>query len=108
MHVPLQIAFHGVDHSDAVESSIRTAVGKLEKLDGRITGCRVAVEGRNHEAETHRAALRIRIGITVPGSELVVTEEPEEGRRTDIAGAVRRAFASMERQLLQHRDRKHK
>ena len=108
MHVPLRIAFHGVDHSDAVETSIRTAVGKLEKIDGRITGCRVAVEGRNHEAETHRAALRIRIDVTVPGSELVVTEEPEEGRRNDISGAIRRAFACMERQLLQLRDRKHK
>jgi len=108
MNVPLQIAFHGVDHSDAVEDSIRTAVGKLEKLNGRITGCRVAVEGRNHEAETRRVALRIRVDVTVPGSQLVVTEEPEEGRRHDVQGAIRRAFAAMERQLQEHRDRKHK
>lgn len=108
MRVPLKIAFHGVDHSDAVEESIRTAVGKLEKINGSITGCRVAVEGRNHEAETHRVALRIKVDVTVPGSELVATEEPPDGRRHDMQGAIRRAFASMERQLQQHRDRKHK
>jgi ribosome-associated translation inhibitor RaiA len=108
MHIPLQIAFHGIDHSDAVETSIRTAVGKLEKINGSITSCRVAVEGRNHEAETRRVALRIRVDVTVPGTELVVTEEPEDGRRHDVQGAIRKAFATMERQLQERRDRKHK
>ncbi len=106
MQVPLQIAFHGVDHSDAVEESIRTAVGKLEKINGSIMGCRVAVEGRNHEPETRRAALRIKVDVTVPGFELVATEEPRDGRPHDMQGAIRKAFSNMERQLREHRDRK--
>lgn len=108
MDVPLRIAFHGIDHSDAVETSIRTAVDKLEKLNGGITGCRVAVESRNHAAETHRPSVRVRIDVTVPGSELVVTEEPKNGNSHDLPGAVKRAFASMERQLKERRDRKHR
>ncbi|HEY1723681.1 MAG TPA: HPF/RaiA family ribosome-associated protein [Magnetospirillaceae bacterium] len=107
MDVPLQIAFHGIDHSDAVESSIRSAVDKLEKLNGGITGCRVAVESRNHEAETRRASVRVRIDLTVPGTELVVTEEPKNGNSHDLPGAVRRAFQTMERQLKDRRDRRH-
>ncbi len=109
MDVPLQIAFHGIDHSDAVETSIRSAVDRLEKLNGStITGCRVAVESRNHEAETHRAAVRVRIDVTVRGAELVVTEEPQNGNRHDLPGAVKRAFATMERQLKDRRDRRHR
>ena len=106
MLVPLQIAFHGVDHSDAAEANIRAAVAKLEKINRKISACRVAVEGRNHVAETHRVALRVRIDVTVPGRELVVTEEPGEGQPHDLQGATRRAFAAMERRLKDHRDRR--
>jgi len=106
MLVPLQIAFHGVDHSDAAEASIRAAVAKLEKINGQINGCRVAVECRNHEAETRKAALRVRIGVTIRGSELVVTEEPAANLPHDLNGAMRKAFATMERRLKDHRDKK--
>jgi hypothetical protein len=108
MDIPLRIAFHGVDHSDAVEESIRAAVDKLGKLNSGITGCRVAVEGRNHEAETHRASICIRVDVTVRGAELVVTEEPKNGSGHDLPGAVRRAFATMERQIKDRRERKHR
>jgi ribosome-associated translation inhibitor RaiA len=106
MLIPLQIAFHGVDHSDAAEANIRAAVAKLEKINRQISACRVAIESRNHVAETHRVALRVRIDVTLPGSELVVTEEPQEGQPHDLKGATRRAFAAMERRLKEHRDRK--
>ena len=108
MDVPLRIAFHGVDHSDAVEESVRSAIDKLGKINGGITGCRVAIESRNHEAETHRASVRVRIDVTVPGAELVVTEEPKNGSSHDLTSAVRRAFAAMERQIKERRDRKHR
>jgi ribosome-associated translation inhibitor RaiA len=105
MLVPLQIAFHGVDHSDAAEANIRAAVAKLEKINNQISACRVAVEGRNHVAETHKVSLRVRIDVTVPGSELVVTEEPAAGMPHDLKGATRKAFAVMERRLKEHRNR---
>jgi len=106
MLVPLQITFHGVDHSDAAEANIRAAVAKLEKINKQISACRVAVEGRNHEPETHRVAFRVRIDVTLPGSELVVTEEPAPGQPHDLSGATRKAFATMERRLKNHRERK--
>jgi len=105
MRVPLQITFHGVDHSDAAEENIRSAVAKLEKINGRIMGCRVAVEGLNHGADRHRPALGVRIDLTLPGAELVVTEGPEAGPQHDIRVALRRAFAAMERRLKEHRQR---
>ena len=103
MLVPLQISFHGIDHSDAAEANIRANVAKLEKINSQISGCRVAVEGRNHCAETHKVSLRVRIDVTVPGSELVVTEEPAT---VDLKGATQKAFKTMERRLKEHRERK--
>ena len=107
MRVPLQIAFHGIDHSDAVEESIRASAAKLEKLNDRIMACRVAVEGLNHGAERHRSSVRIRIDVTVPGAELVVTEGPDQGPTHDVRAVLRRAFGAMERRLKEHRDRAH-
>ena len=102
MLVPLQITFHGVDHSDAAEANIRTAVARLEKINNQISACRVAVEGRNHVAETHKVSLRVRIDVTVPGTELVVSEEPAAGAPQDLKGATRKAFSVMERRLKEH------
>ena len=33
MQIPLQITFHGVDHSDAVETRIREKVAKVIKME---------------------------------------------------------------------------
>ena len=49
MQTPVQIAFHGLDKSDAVEDRIREKVAKLEQFFDRITSCRVTVE-RHHRA----------------------------------------------------------
>lgn len=43
MPLPLQIVFHNVQHSDAVEAAIREKVNKLDQFFGRIMGCRVTV-----------------------------------------------------------------
>ncbi|MBC7908715.1 MAG: HPF/RaiA family ribosome-associated protein, partial [Rhodospirillaceae bacterium] len=41
MQIPLQITFHGIDHSDAAEERVREKVAKLEQFFDRITSCRV-------------------------------------------------------------------
>ena len=44
MQTPLQISFDGVDPSPAVEARIGEKAAKLERLHGRIVGCKVVVE----------------------------------------------------------------
>lgn len=109
MQTPLQIAFHGVDHSDAVEERIRGKVAKLEQLCDRITGCRVVIEvhHRNADAETHKGEpVQIRIDLDVPGANLVVKREPKDPYvNEDVATALRDAFATMERQLKEYLER---
>jgi ribosomal subunit interface protein len=103
MQIPLQVTFHGVDHSEAVETRIREKVGKLEQLYDRITSCRVVIEAhhRNTSNLHHKGEpFHIRIDLTVPGTELVVKRDPKDPHvNEDIYVALREAFDSMERQL---------
>ena len=42
MQIPLQITFHGIPSSEAVEAKIREKVSKLEKFYSHIVGCRAS------------------------------------------------------------------
>ncbi len=103
MKIPLQITFHGIDHSDAVETRIREKAGKLEQLYDRITSCRVVIEAhhRNTSNLHHKGEpFHIRLSVTVPGTELVVKRDPKDSHlNEDINVALRETFANMERQL---------
>jgi putative sigma-54 modulation protein len=103
MQLPLQITFHGIDHSEAVEQRIREKVAKLELFCDRITSCRVAIEShhRNTSNLHHKGEpFHIRIDVTVPGSELVVKRDPKDSHiNEDIFVALRDAFQAMERQV---------
>lgn len=103
MKLPLQITFHGIDHSEAVEERIRDKVSKLEQFYDRITSCRVAIEShhRNTSNLHHKGEpFHIRIDVTVPGTELVVKRDPKDPHvNEDVYVALRDAFDAMERQL---------
>jgi ribosome-associated translation inhibitor RaiA len=81
MTLPLQITFRNIKHSAEIEGWIRTEAEKLETFYHRIIGCRVAVEVPHRH---HRKAkpLHIRIDLTLPGKEIVITQEPVALRRT--------------------------
>ncbi len=103
MQNPLQITFHGIDHSEAVETRIREKVAKLEQLYDRITSCRVVIEMHHKNTSNlhHKGEpFHIRIDLTLPGAELVVKRDPKESHiNEDIFVALRDAFQAMERQL---------
>ncbi|MDA8233029.1 MAG: HPF/RaiA family ribosome-associated protein [Magnetospirillum sp.] len=106
MQLPLQVTFHGIDHSEAVEERIREKASKLEQFCDRITSCRVAIEAhhRNSSSLHHKGEpFHIRIDLTVPGTELVVTRDPKDSHvNEDIYIALRDAFQAMERQLKEY------
>jgi cold shock CspA family protein/ribosome-associated translation inhibitor RaiA len=62
-------------------------------------GCRVMIE--SHHRHHHKGKLyHVRIDLTVPGSELVVSRDPDENHaHEDAYVAIRDAFDAMERQL---------
>ena len=90
METPIQITFHKVPHSDAVEAHIREKATKLEEFHPRITSCRVTVEEqRKHHHQGHHFS--VKIDVRVPGKkEIVVNRQHDE----DIYVALRDALAA--------------
>jgi ribosome-associated translation inhibitor RaiA len=97
MQQPLQVTFHNLAHSDALEAEIRTRVGKLEALHGRMIGCRVVV-GCPHRSATKGKTYEVRIDMQVPGHEIVVSREPVG----DLRFALNEAFDVARRRLTDH------
>lgn len=99
MQLPLQITFHEMDPSAAIEASIREHAARLERFYDRITSCRVLVEAP-HRRHRHGNHYRVRIDLKVPERELVVAREPaEHDEHQDPYVAIRDAFDAMKRQL---------
>ena len=109
MQVPLEIAFHNVEHSDWAEDEIRNHVARLEDIYKRLTSCRVRVDQRaNNAQQTIPPVVRIEIGL--PGrKDIVVAHEPErlqrKYQRPDLHHAINEAFRIAERQLSQFKER---
>ena len=95
MQTPVQITFHNVPHSDALEAHIREKTEKLEEFHPRITSCRVTVEEQrmHHQQGRH---FSINIDVRVPGKkEIVVNRKHDE----DVYVALRDAFDAVRRQI---------
>lgn len=95
----IQITFHGVEHSDAIENRIREKIAKLQKLGGDLISCRVVVEAPHKHV--HKGKLySIKIDMTVPGHEIVVNRNSSmDHSHEDIYVAIRDSFNEAKRQL---------
>jgi cold shock CspA family protein/ribosome-associated translation inhibitor RaiA len=86
-------------HSEAVEGHVRRRYEKLATFFDRIVGCRTAVEAP-HQHHRHGKRYRVRIELTVPGKELVVSHNASPDlHREDAHAAVDDAFDNAERLL---------
>jgi ribosome-associated translation inhibitor RaiA len=101
MQVPLEIAFHNMEPSEFVEAKVRERVNTLERYSDRITlQCQCRGPHRAH----HQGNLyHVRIEISVPGKELVVSRDPGDVHaHDDVYVAIRDAFDAAGRQLAEH------
>lgn len=102
MDIPLEIAFHNMPSSDALEAEIRERVAKLERLYDRLTGCRVSIEALHKQHRTGNV-YEVHIDMLVPGAELAVSKQPQRAKEKyaspDIHTSIRDAFKAAERQL---------
>lgn len=99
MQLPLQVTFRDMPRSEAVETKIREKTDKLGKFYDRIMSCRVVVQAphlHHHQGKLYS----IRIDITVPNGELVVSRDHHDDHsHEDLYVALRDAFSAAERQL---------
>ena len=94
MQIPLQITIRDIEHSDTLETHIRSKAEKLEEFFKHITSCRVVVEVP-HRHHQQGKQFNVRLDIGVPGNEIVVNREHAE----DVYVALRDAFGAAKRQL---------
>ncbi len=102
MEVPLELAFHGLDHSDWAETEIRKRVGRLARLHDRLTAVRVRVEPEGRQRHPGNV-FAIHVEMSVPGSaDLVVSQEhaKQRYREPTLRTVIRDTFDTAERRLL--------
>ncbi len=99
MQFLLQVTYRDLTPSRAVTAKIRGKADKLERFYDRITGCRVVVE--SPQAHRHKGGIfHVRIGLTVPDGELVVSRDHHDRPdHTDLYVAIRDAFDAVGRKL---------
>lgn len=99
MTVPVQVSFRGIDPSEFLEAEVRARAATLERFSDRIIACKVVLEpsGKSH----HKGNIyHVRIDLTVPGKEIVVSRDPPANHaHEDMHVAIRDAFAAAKRQL---------
>ena len=101
MQVPLQIRFHNMAASEAIEARVRERAARLERFFDAIISCRVTIEAPHKQP--HRSTVGITIDIGVAGKEIVVKrEERHHELRDDAYLVIGVAFDAAERQLEQH------
>ena len=76
MLIPTQVTFHGLAHSDPLESDVLERVAWLEQFYKSIVSCRVLIELPNRHRRDGRH-FRVTIELTVPnGNPIIVNHEP--------------------------------
>ena len=94
MKQPLNIQFHGMEASAAVETKAREFADKLDAISPDLMACRVNIDLEQKHKQQGRP-YGVRIDLTLPGHELVVNKVQDE----DVYVALRDAFDNMKRQL---------
>jgi|SRR5579883_1823676 len=112
MKLPLQVSFHNTDPLPGVEEIIRDRAGRLDRYCDFIMSCRVVIDMPHKHHHTGNL-YQIRLDITVPDDEIVISREASEHRAAkDLPAAIRDAFDAADRQLedyvrCKRRDVKH-
>ena len=102
MRTALQIVFHQMQPSAALEAKVRRRVDALERLGADIMRCRVGIEPQ-HRRHHNGNLFRVRVTLNVPGKEIVVSHAPaQDHAHEDAYVAIRDAFDAVRRQLADH------
>jgi cold shock CspA family protein len=103
MQTPVQIDFRDMQASAQDRASIEEHVAQLERRYGRITACRVVVNGPSHHHRTG-GLYEVSIHLVLPDGRQVDIGRtpPKDERHADLAFAINDAFKHARRRLQDH------
>lgn len=99
MEHPPQVTFRGLEPSEALQRAVEERAYRLEHFFDTIESCQIIVESphrRRHKGNIYH----VRVRITVPGEEIVVSRDPpEHAQHEDAYLAINDAFKEAARRL---------
>lgn len=99
MQVPLEIRFHNLDPSPAIEAAVRERAKKLERFGDHIVSCRVTIEAP-HKHHRQGNLYHVTVDARLPGAEVIASRDvPKRHAHEDVYVALRDAFRAARRQL---------
>lgn len=102
MKLPINVVFRNMERAEAAEEKAIHLAQKLERYYQGIMRCDIVIEAE-HRHHYKGNLYHIRIDLTLPGSELVVSKSHgDEHAHEDVYVAIRDAFNAMKRQLQSH------
>lgn len=88
MEIPVQLSAKGLELSPEQTELIRAAVQGLERFFTRLVGCRVVVSVPHRRPRGEPVAWTVRLSLTAPGGELVITRQPKPSFREALDDAI--------------------
>lgn len=97
----VEVHFHGIEKSEAIEQRVREKIAKLQKHFERMTSCRVAIETPQRSTPQKPKVYQIKIEIGVPRrSPIVVSHERIGGHASEeLCLAIRDGFEAATRKV---------
>ncbi len=95
MEIPPQITARDIELSPETETAIREQATHLDSYYNHIISCRISVETLRRFRTGEDALYNLRIDLTLPGGEVVVTRQPH----ADLMTAIQEAFDAAQRRL---------
>ena len=97
MQLPLQVTFHGITPSEAIQRYVERKATKLDLMAPNIVRCHVVIEApHRHSREGRRYA--VRIDVRMPGREVAISRELGDSEQ-DAYAAIDEAFDEAKRRL---------
>ena len=94
----LQIVFHGVDRSEAVEQAVTKNVEALRRFDQRLGPCKVTVSQEGHQTIGEYS---VRVDVLAAGHDVIVNRS-----NMDVMLAINDAFDSVRRAVKDEADKR--
>ncbi|MBO0763685.1 MAG: ribosome-associated translation inhibitor RaiA [Hyphomicrobiaceae bacterium] len=100
MTTPVEVHFHGIEKSEAIEQRVREKVAKLQKHFRRMTSCRVGIEAPQRSPQKPKV-FQIKIEIGMPRRKPVVIRHERVGSHAseELCLAIRDAFEAAMRKV---------
>lgn len=97
----VEVHFHGIEKSDAIEQRVRGKIAKLQKHFERMTSCRVGIEVPQRSTPQKPKVYQIKIEIGMPRRKAIVVRHERIGSNAteELGLAIRDAFEAATRKV---------